>query len=378
MTKPYLRPVAFSFLPDFVGVDDVLPEDITAGTDGGEGVEEGVGHPDGESGVLLTKGLACLNDTMEGTAYELAEGELEKTEQKSEECDGQEKQYSGLGMDDILDGGAGDDEKGGCPEIIGEVAHRDNPEMETMEGGGVLDDECKEHGQKQHQSDLIENGQEGWEKSEMGTGFEQGEAEGDEEDGNDIGKKSVGGGLDQRASKFLGDDGGSGGPWGYDTHEDGLDKNEDIALESEQEGEGHEQENEEDIGEGDPPVPCHRAEGPEIDLAESDEEDEEHEQGHDGIADGREEMGGTVEDGHKCKDEIDSGTHGHGQGQRPVFDKAQQSRGFHLSVHFFGVQKYKIILRFQKKTLSLHAIRPFLLTKNQTEVWITRLLTLRA
>ena len=41
-------------LPNLDGVDDVLPEDITARADGGEGIKIGIGHPDGEGGVLLS------------------------------------------------------------------------------------------------------------------------------------------------------------------------------------------------------------------------------------------------------------------------------------------------------------------------------------
>ena len=43
-----------SVLPNLDGVDDVLPEDITARADGGEGIKIGIGHPDGEGGVLLS------------------------------------------------------------------------------------------------------------------------------------------------------------------------------------------------------------------------------------------------------------------------------------------------------------------------------------
>lgn len=40
------------------GVEDVLPDDVGSGTEGGHGVEESVRHPDTERGVLLTKSLS--------------------------------------------------------------------------------------------------------------------------------------------------------------------------------------------------------------------------------------------------------------------------------------------------------------------------------
>ena len=50
-----------AILPEFDAVDNVLPEHIAARADGGHGIEIGVGHPDGEGGVLLEQGLPAVD-----------------------------------------------------------------------------------------------------------------------------------------------------------------------------------------------------------------------------------------------------------------------------------------------------------------------------
>ena len=40
------------------GIEEVLPEDIGRCTEGREGIEEGLRHPDTEGGVLLAEGLS--------------------------------------------------------------------------------------------------------------------------------------------------------------------------------------------------------------------------------------------------------------------------------------------------------------------------------
>ena len=66
----------FVVLPDFDGVDDVLPENVAAGTDAGEGIEIDRGEPDGESGVLLAECLAGFLGVVEVMTYEAANSEL--------------------------------------------------------------------------------------------------------------------------------------------------------------------------------------------------------------------------------------------------------------------------------------------------------------
>ena len=306
-----------------------------------------MGHPDGESGVLLTKGLTGLDDSTERTADKLADSKLEETEEEAQEGDEEEEQDSGLGMDDILHGGAGDNEEGGGPEVIGEVADGDDPAVETMERGGVLDDISEEEGEQEDEGDLIEDGKERREEREMDAGLEQGEGHGDEEDSGEIGEEGMGGGLFERAPELLRDDSGGSGSRGDNTHEGGLGKDEGIALQAEHEDEGHHEEDEEEVEEGDAPVPGHGTEATEIDLAEGDEEDEEHEQGHDGIADGGEEAGGAVECGDIGEDEIDHGSDGHGKGEGPVLDETQHDLRF--TIYRFTICDAKVLLFFESE-----------------------------
>ncbi len=89
------------------GIEDVLPDDIGCGSEGGHGVEEGVRHPNTERGVLLSEGLsggdggdlvhgsgccggvdeyilviAALGGGGEVIADELTESELEKADEE--------------------------------------------------------------------------------------------------------------------------------------------------------------------------------------------------------------------------------------------------------------------------------------------------------
>ena len=40
------------------GVEEVLPDDVGGSSEGGQGIEEGICHPDAEGGVLLTERLS--------------------------------------------------------------------------------------------------------------------------------------------------------------------------------------------------------------------------------------------------------------------------------------------------------------------------------
>ena len=75
-------------LPQFVGVDDVLPEDVAAGTDAGDRVQEGVGNPDGEAGILLEHGLTGTDVFANSTTNKTADDELHERGEKGQEGNG--------------------------------------------------------------------------------------------------------------------------------------------------------------------------------------------------------------------------------------------------------------------------------------------------
>ena len=87
--------------PEFDAVDDVLPEHITAGTDGGHGIEIGVGHPDGEGGVLLEEALSGIEFVAEVTADAAPDEEEREAEHEAEHGDGEQQGQTGIAVDDV-------------------------------------------------------------------------------------------------------------------------------------------------------------------------------------------------------------------------------------------------------------------------------------
>lgn len=66
--------------PDLDRVDDVLPKDIAAWANRGEGTEKCGGNPDGEGGVLLPETLAGFDCPTKIAADEATCSKLNKTE----------------------------------------------------------------------------------------------------------------------------------------------------------------------------------------------------------------------------------------------------------------------------------------------------------
>ena len=52
--------ILLAILPEFEAVDDVLPEHITACTDGGDRVQISISHPDAEGRILLEQSLPTI------------------------------------------------------------------------------------------------------------------------------------------------------------------------------------------------------------------------------------------------------------------------------------------------------------------------------
>ena len=72
-----LAPILAVELP---AVHEVLPDDVGRGGDGGDGVEERLGHPDGEDGILLSEGLAAGGEIAESPTDSPADGELHEAD----------------------------------------------------------------------------------------------------------------------------------------------------------------------------------------------------------------------------------------------------------------------------------------------------------
>ena len=59
------------------GVENVLPDDVEARSEGSDGVEIGSANPDGEDGVFLSERLSASNGVVGGFADGFASEELE-------------------------------------------------------------------------------------------------------------------------------------------------------------------------------------------------------------------------------------------------------------------------------------------------------------
>lgn len=89
-------------LPNLHRIDDVLPQDVAARTNGGKGVEIGGREPDGKGGILLSQrltGLLCVVEVMTDVA---AHGKLYDTDDQSQQGDGRKQPDGDLGVDDVL------------------------------------------------------------------------------------------------------------------------------------------------------------------------------------------------------------------------------------------------------------------------------------
>lgn len=70
---------------DLITVHEVLPHDVGCGGDGGDGVEERLGHPDGEDGILLPEGLAPGGGVAEPLSQRPPDLELDETDDQGGE-----------------------------------------------------------------------------------------------------------------------------------------------------------------------------------------------------------------------------------------------------------------------------------------------------
>ena len=139
--------------PYLYAVDDVLPENVASGAYGGEWREVGAGYPDGEGGVLLSESLPGVNGLAEASADGSAAGELEDAEQERTGGDEEQEAERGVGVEDVLHRGAGDDEQRASPEIVGEVFDADDALAEAL--GVMLHDVGEQHRHDEHREHLI-------------------------------------------------------------------------------------------------------------------------------------------------------------------------------------------------------------------------------
>lgn len=74
---------------DLIAVHEVLPHDVCRGGDGGDGIEERLGHPYGEDSIFLSEGLSSGGGIAEPAPDAPTDDELNKANRQSHESEPQ-------------------------------------------------------------------------------------------------------------------------------------------------------------------------------------------------------------------------------------------------------------------------------------------------
>jgi len=104
----------------------------------------------------------------------------------------------------------------------------------------------------------------------------------------------------------------------------------------------HNQTNKQHLKQGYPPVPSHRAQLSEIDLAEGDEKNEEHKQRQDGGKERPHRRCRPVQLRREGKHEIQRRSRSHSHGQRPVLDESYNVHNEAAKVRLFLEKSKKL------------------------------------
>lgn len=118
-------------IPQLYGIDDILPYDIGARSNDGDGIEEGVHEPDAHDIVLLAQSLTAIDILAPDAADGLADAEEDDAHHERKE----EQQEEGLagerGGGDHAHGQSHDDRQIERPEVEGEVVATLDPLDDT-------------------------------------------------------------------------------------------------------------------------------------------------------------------------------------------------------------------------------------------------------
>jgi len=192
--------VAFTLLPYLEAVDDVLPEDVAAGTDGRQGIQVDVGNPDGEGGILLSQRLTGLHDMVEVVADEAPQGKLNNAEDESQGSYHEQQPKRGIGMNDVLHRCSCNNHQRGSPQIVREVLYGDDPLVEAMHV--VLHHIRHQHRHQQYDTHLIQYFQKCRHERNVSRLFYQGEEDGYQYYSDEVGDERVGCHLLQRTAQL--------------------------------------------------------------------------------------------------------------------------------------------------------------------------------
>ena len=88
-------------LPEFVGIDDILPQHIATGTDRSYGREIDIGYPDSQPRVLLEHPLTRANFFADGISDETPYDKLKDGGEKGQTSNGRQERATGMAADNI-------------------------------------------------------------------------------------------------------------------------------------------------------------------------------------------------------------------------------------------------------------------------------------
>lgn len=193
----------------------------------------------------------------------------------------------------------------------------------------VFHEISEQHRHDEHERDLVENVEKGRPERDFVVFFDERKANRNENRRDEVRHKRVGRHFFEFSAEFLRNHGRGSGAGRNDAHEDGFEKHERVAERSIGEDERHRRGDEGDLRRPSPEMPFHGAHPMEIDLAEGDEKDAEHEQRQNFVAHRPCPRSERVESRNVGEKQIAERTHHHCDGQRPVFE---QSCEIHLSI----------------------------------------------
>ena len=96
--------VVSSVLPEFEGVDDVLPQHVAASANGCHRIQIGIRHPDAEGGILLEGCLTGIDLFAQMAPYTTTDEEEHEAEYQTEQGYHNQQRESCLAMDDVTHG----------------------------------------------------------------------------------------------------------------------------------------------------------------------------------------------------------------------------------------------------------------------------------
>ena len=122
----------FSVFVELERVHDILPQHVTACAHRCHGMEIGVGHPDGEGGILLEHGLATANLIAQMLANGTAHQEQGETEDETHHGYHEQYRQGGIGMHDVAHGDTRGDTELHRPEIERQIGDAHYPGTGTL------------------------------------------------------------------------------------------------------------------------------------------------------------------------------------------------------------------------------------------------------